>query len=653
MKSSWLYLGLCAYGLCLCPRFALPCYLILSAVFLFRHQGKWCLFSLGILGFLWWRLMPTPTSSIVNPVSFTVAEVRSSYLVAKSDQGRILVNDVPDAMPDERIVAQMRCDAVSANRNFGAFDFVAYWQRRFVTQRCDAVKIIQREQRVTLRSLWWQRIQSQNDAVRDWLNQTLCHLRSDEEMVSFITADGMHIALLLRLLTKLLQLWLPKRRCQTITLGLSGLMAYFTGFRDSLVRIFCFRLIPWLFPDASAQDILGLSVLLVLGLRPYLAQELSLALPFAFRFITLFSRQKLPRLGMSMAVLIPLQFYFFHTVDFASILLMFPMRLLLMINFGLAWLYVLFPLSLWYELAGFILRQAAVLDGWHGCVYYQAPLWFVLFWYGMLLAYMRRKDARYAWRLAWLFCFTQMEPYLRPYAEVVMLDVGQGDCTLISLPFHQGNILIDAAGSKYRDVAADIIIPALQARGVIALDLVIITHEDVDHSGSLEQLQEAIPIKQVLRSKEQAAVKFHSFTLQFLLTDHEFADRNEDSIITYVQLFQEKFLFMGDSGAEAEKALLNTYPNLRADVLKVGHHGSKSASTPAFIHQVHPYLALISCGAHNLYGHPSPITLTTLTQEHAHILDTPHHGAIMMKITNLGAIYKTAAHEFGIINNGD
>ncbi len=653
MKSTWRYVGLCAYGICICPIFALPFLFVVTMIFLYRHQGKWCFVSLCLLGLLWWRSIPQTISPLPDSLRFTVLEVRNTYVVAKGNGTRFLVSGLEEAVPDDVIEARIQCDKIQANRNFGVFDFVAYWQRRNVSSRCEITQVIEQHSGATPRAKFWQRIQAHEEDVSEWLKETLLHLRSDEETLSLITADGMYITLLLRLLHYLLSLWLSKRHSDTIALGLSAILAYLTSFRDTLVRIICFRLIPWLFPDHSTQDNLGISVLVLLFLRPYLAKELCLALPFAFRFISLFAVKKPLRLAMSALILIPLQFYYFHTVDLWQILLMMPLRLLLMMNYTLALFYVIFPLSLWYEASRHLLEWARSLDLWQACFYYQASFWFIILWYGILLAFLGRGERRYAWMLITLFCFTQAEPYLRPYAEVMMIDVGQGDCTLISLPFHQGNILIDAAGSEYRDHATDIIVPVLQARGIRALDLVIITHEDLDHNGALPQLQEQIPIKQIIRTKQQDTVRFGHFQFQFLLTDREFSDRNENSLITYFQAFDTTFLFMGDSGKEAEKALLKSYPSIHADVLKVGHHGSKSASSPPFIHQVHPLLGLISCGARNFYGHPASQTLETLENEAVHILDTPHHGAVSIKITNIFSIYKTATNEFGIISIGD
>ena len=107
---------------------------------------------------------------------------------------------------------------------------------------------------------------------------------------------------------------------------------------------------------------------------------------------------------------------------------------------------------------------------------------------------------------------------------------------------------------------------------------------------------------------------------------------------------------MGDAGTQAEALLMTRYPSLKADILKGGHHGSKSASSRPFLHSLHPLLALISCGAHNFYGHPHQEVLDALQTANISIMDTPHTGAVSIKITNFFQIYKTAAGDFGVIH---
>jgi competence protein ComEC len=109
-------------------------------------------------------------------------------------------------------------------------------------------------------------------------------------------------------------------------------------------------------------------------------------------------------------------------------------------------------------------------------------------------------------------------------------------------------------------------------------------------------------------------------------------DVNENSIVTRLsyddgsRIFRE--LFMGDAGEASEGRLLASGADLRADVLKVGHHGSRYASTPAFIATVSPHIAVISVGRHNTFGHPAPITLETLMAYGVKVYRTDHCGAV-------------------------
>ena len=89
---------------------------------------------------------------------------------------------------------------------------------------------------------------------------------------------------------------------------------------------------------------------------------------------------------------------------------------------------------------------------------------------------------------------------------------------------------------------------------------------------------------------------------------------------------------IGRTGFETEQRLLDRGVNLRADVLKAGHHGSAYASSPAFVDAVHPRTAVISDGRHNTFGHPAPSTLATLQRAHVRVYRTDRCGAITLHI---------------------
>lgn len=103
---------------------------------------------------------------------------------------------------------------------------------------------------------------------------------------------------------------------------------------------------------------------------------------------------------------------------------------------------------------------------------------------------------------------------------------------------------------------------------------------------------------------------------------------NEDSVVLAGKFAGTTFLFMGDLDRAGERAIMSKYPDLKVDVLKLGHHGSKTASDPAFIRQVKPQLAIISAGRMNRYGHPNQETLTTLKKDQIQSMSTQKFGMI-------------------------
>ena len=230
--------------------------------------------------------------------------------------------------------------------------------------------------------------------------------------------------------------------------------------------------------------------------------------------------------------------------------------------------------------------------------------------------------------------------YLNPSHSLTMIDVGQGDSFLIKLKHNKGNILIDTGGipsyddKKPYDIAKNITIPYLQAEGIDHLDYLIITHGDFDHIGMSINLIKNFKVKNVIfnigqyNDLEQNLIKtlkqknipyyqdintvnLKNIKLEFL-NHKKYDNENDNSNIIYFSINNTKLLFMGDASAEVEKELLKQYNLKDIDILKVGHHGSKTSSSQKFINTVNPKYALISVGENNSYGHPHQKTLENL-----------------------------------------
>ena len=118
----------------------------------------------------------------------------------------------------------------------------------------------------------------------------------------------------------------------------------------------------------------------------------------------------------------------------------------------------------------------------------------------------------------------------------------------------------------------------------------------------------------------------------YFLNNKDYGNENDNSTVIYTELNNHKFLFMGDAGVEVEKDLIKKYNLKNIDVLKVGHHGSKTSSSKKFIDQINPKYSIISVGKNNRYGHPNDGVLNTL--ENSKIYRTDVDGSIMFKIKN-------------------
>ena len=118
----------------------------------------------------------------------------------------------------------------------------------------------------------------------------------------------------------------------------------------------------------------------------------------------------------------------------------------------------------------------------------------------------------------------------------------------------------------------------------------------------------------------------------YFLNNKDYGNENDNSSVIYTELNNHKFLFMGDAGVEVEEDLIEKYSLQDIDVLKVGHHGSKTSSSKNFIDEINPKYSIISVGKNNRYGHPNENVLSNLKE--SKIYRTDKDGSVMFKIKN-------------------
>ena len=243
--------------------------------------------------------------------------------------------------------------------------------------------------------------------------------------------------------------------------------------------------------------------------------------------------------------------------------------------------------------------------------------------------------------------------------KVYFLDVGQGDSSLIR--YKNKNYLIDTGGiTNYQEewkrknrgysISNDLIIPFSRSVGVKKIDYLIITHGDYDHMGEAIKLVNNFKVEKVIFNcgplndlenelidiLKQKNIEYYSCVNQvdnlYFLQTRQYDNENDNSNVIYTELNGYKFLFMGDAGIQKERDILGKYDISDIDVLKVGHHGSKTSSSKEFINEIKPRYSVISVGKNNRYGHPNKEVLDNL--KGSIIYRTDQDGNIMFKIKN-------------------
>lgn len=239
---------------------------------------------------------------------------------------------------------------------------------------------------------------------------------------------------------------------------------------------------------------------------------------------------------------------------------------------------------------------------------------------------------------------------------VHFVDVGQADCQLIQTP--QQNILIDAG-----DIGdGPQVISYLRAQGVERVDLLIATHPHADHIGGMSDVIQEFEIDKILFSEVPESILPTSKTYQELLNSIEqkklritkakpgtqydlgggasmailgpiedYDNLNDTSVVCRLDYGENSFLFMGDAEIRSEEDLLNTYSKetFKADVLKLGHHGSDTSSGEKWLDAIRPDYAIAEVGYDNKYGHPNPQIIQRLKERGIKLYRTDQNGTIV------------------------
>ena len=483
-------------------------------------------------------------------------------------------------------------------------------------------------------------------------------LYSSLGIIHLFALSGMQVGFFMDVFRKiLLRIGLRMETVDWLQFPLSFLYAGLTGFSVSVVRSLVQKLLSQF--GVRRLDNFAMTMLVLMLLMPSFLLTTGGVLSCAYAFIITmldfedssgFRKAVLESLSISLGIL-PLLIYYFAEFQPWSILLTFLFSIvfdtfmlpLLSLIFLISPLFAFTQVNIFFQWLEMVIRWVASLST-RPIILGQPnlPLLIILLLVlALLYDFRKQKKIRASLSLLAIVLF-----FLSKYPlqnEITVVDIGQGDSIFLR-DISGRTIVIDTGGrveigkkeawqERVRKSNAETtLIPYLKSRGVDRLDKLVLTHTDTDHMGDMLELAKHFSIREIYVSKgSMTQVDFVDKLKKMKAKVHvvEVGDRlpifdsalevlyplgqgdggNDDSIVLYGEFFQTKFLFTGDLEAPGEGQMVTAYPDLRVDVLKAGHHGSKGSSSPEFLEHIKPKLALISAGKNNRYQHPHKETL--------------------------------------------
>lgn len=360
-------------------------------------------------------------------------------------------------------------------------------------------------------------------------------------------------------------------------------------------------------------------------------------------------------------VSVPITIYYFYQINLLGIIynLIF-VPLVSLIIFPLSLIVVIFkPIEPIYQILIKLLESLSLLL----CKIYIGKLIFkrvniliYFIYFILLLFYVIFKRKKFLIVFFLILTIHYCLPFFDQRQYIKMIDVGQGDSIL--LHSKSENILVDTGGfegfgvqNKDGSIFFNTLQPLFRSEGIKKIDYLILTHGDKDHLGEADTLINNMKVDKIIindnkmnyyekklpKEKVKKGVQgyyIHLNSIKMIQLNEDLEDENDSSQIYYVDFSGIKILLTGDASKRSEEVLLKNYDIGKIDILKAGHHGSKTSTSKELLEAIKPKLVLISCGKDNKFKHPSSETINILNKYNIPYLRTDDVGTISIDLNS-------------------
>lgn len=557
-----------------------------------------------------------------------------------------------------------------------------YNKRVYYTLKIDNIKILKENSNpfIKLKNRVIKHVNSYKDSTYLYafiLGKT--ELISDEVLTSYrengishlFALSGLHVSIFSSILLFILKKLRFKEILNYVLIFIFLLLfSFITGFSPSILRatllFFLLSINKVFYLNIRTLDILYLVFIILVIINPFIIYNLSFILSFTAAFFLIFSSDLLKGKNyfvslfkvslLSYFASLPLSIYYFgYTNLLGTILNLVFVPLVSFVVFPLTLL--TFIISKFYSILNIttnLLESLSLLFNKFKIIIYfpRINLIFVFIYLSILMLYIKFKKKICLYLIIVLLIFFKIRPYMDNNTYIYYLDVGQGDSILVVTQHLNKTILIDTGGivsfnENYKsNIVKNKTIPFFRRIGINKVDYLFLTHGDYDHAGEANELLSNFCVKKVFINKgninniekkinNKEVLRLKNFVIDNIkvnsLNNNVFNNENDDSTILLFNIYDYKFLFMGDASIKTEEYLLNNYILPNVDILKVGHHGSYTSTSTDFINVIKPKYSVISVGENNMYKHPNKSVLDIL--DNTKLFRTDVDGTIEVKIS--------------------
>lgn len=565
-----------------------------------------------------------------------------------------------------------------------------YNKRVYYTLKIDSIKILNINSNpfIKLKNRVIKHVNSYKDSTYLYafiLGKT--ELISDEVLTSYrengishlFALSGLHVSIFSSILLFILKKLRFKEILNYVLIFIFLLLfSFITGFSPSILRatllFFLLGVNKVFYLNIRTLDILYLVFIILVIINPFIIYNLSFILSFTAAFFLIFSSDLLKGKNyfvslfkvslLSYFASLPLSIYYSgYTNLLGTILNLVFVPLVSFVVFPLTLL--TFIISKFYSILNIttnLLESLSLLFNKFKIIIYfpRINLIFVFIYLSILMLYIKFKKKICLYLIIVLLIFFKIRPYMDSNTYIYYIDVGQGDSILVLTPHLNKIILIDTGGivsfnENYKsNIVKNKTIPFFRRIGINKVDYLFLTHGDYDHAGEANELLSNFCVKKVFINKgninniekkinNKEVLRLKNFVIDNIkvnsLNNNVFNNENDDSTILLFNIYDYKFLFMGDASIKTEEYLLNNYILPNVDILKVGHHGSYTSTSTDFINVIKPKYSVISVGENNMYKHPNKSVLDIL--DNTKLFRTDVDGTIEVKISKKGYKIKT------------